>query len=52
MITEDEIKNEIVRISRVLYDRQLITALGGNISGRIPGQMNFGLLQVRYLKAL
>ncbi|MCF3653437.1 MAG: hypothetical protein L2C94_004690 [Aigarchaeota archaeon] len=37
LFSEDEIKEEIIRISKTLYDRSLITALGGNISARIPG---------------
>jgi len=50
LITEDEIKNEIVRISRVLYDRQLITALGGNISGRVPGSNEFWITPSQVFK--
>ncbi len=50
LITEDEIKNEIVRISKVLYDRQLITALGGNISGRVPGSNEFWITPSQVFK--
>jgi len=50
LISEDEIKNEIVRISKVLYDRQLITALGGNISGRVPGSNEFWITPSQVFK--
>jgi len=50
LLTEDEIKNEIVRISKVLYDRQLITALGGNISGRVPGSNEFWITPSQVFK--
>ena len=41
LFSEEEIKNEIIRVSKVLYERQLITALGGSISARIPGAAEF-----------
>ncbi|MCD6235560.1 MAG: class II aldolase/adducin family protein [Thaumarchaeota archaeon] len=50
LISEDEIKNEIIRISKVLYDRQLINALGGNISGRVPGSNEFWITPSQVFK--
>ena len=50
LISEDEIKKEIIRISKVLYDRQLITALGGNISGRVPGSNEFWITPSQVFK--
>jgi len=49
-ITEGEIKNEIVRIAKVLFDRQLISALGGNISGRVPGSNEFWITPSQVFK--
>ena len=50
LISEDEIKNEIIRVSKVLYDRQLINALGGNISGRVPGSNEFWITPSQVFK--
>ena len=50
LISEDEIKDEIIRISKVLYERQMITALGGNISGRIPGSNEFWITPSQVFK--
>lgn len=34
----DNLKQELVRVSRRCYDRNLITATGGNVSCRVPGE--------------
>jgi len=36
MFSEEEIKREIIRVMKVLYTRGLISALGGNVSARLP----------------
>ncbi len=41
MVSEDEIKREIVRVMRALYERGLVSALGGNVSARVPGASEF-----------
>ena len=41
LYTEDELKNEICRVMGTLYKRGLVSALGGNISARIPGANEF-----------
>lgn len=39
--SEEEIKKEIVRVMRALYERGLVSALGGNVSARLPGANEF-----------
>ncbi|MEM3588978.1 MAG: class II aldolase/adducin family protein [Nitrososphaerales archaeon] len=41
LFSEEELKEEIVRIMKTLYDKGLITALGGNVSARFPGASEF-----------
>ncbi|MDT7903205.1 MAG: class II aldolase/adducin family protein [Caldivirga sp.] len=41
LVSEDEIKREIVRVMRALYERGLVSALGGNVSARVPGASEF-----------
>ncbi len=41
MVSEDEIKQEITRVMRALYERGLVSALGGNVSARVPGAGEF-----------
>ncbi len=41
MVSEDEIKQEITRVMRALYERGLVSALGGNVSARVPGASEF-----------
>ncbi|RLE89196.1 MAG: class II aldolase/adducin family protein [Thermoprotei archaeon] len=36
MFSEKELKREIIRVMKVLYERELISALGGNVSARMP----------------
>jgi len=42
LVSEDEIKQEITRVMRALYERGLVSALGGNVSARVPGAGEFG----------
>ncbi len=37
LFSEDEVKTEIIRVMKTLYDRGLVSALGGNVSARLPG---------------
>lgn len=37
LFSEEEVKSEIIRVMKVLYSRGLVSALGGNVSARIPG---------------
>jgi autoinducer 2 (AI-2) kinase len=39
-IAPDDIREELVHIMQELYDAQVITATGGNISVRVPGHQN------------
>ncbi|WP_066796770.1 class II aldolase/adducin family protein [Caldivirga sp. MU80] len=41
LVSEDEIKQEITRVMRALYERGLVSALGGNVSARVPGAGEF-----------
>ena len=41
LFSEEELKEEIIRVMKTLYDRGLVTALGGNVSARIPGSNEF-----------
>jgi len=41
LVSEDEIKQEITRVMRALYERGLVSALGGNVSARVPGASEF-----------
>ncbi len=41
LISEDEIKSEITRVMKALYERGLVSALGGNVSARVPGANEF-----------
>lgn len=36
-MSEDELKEEIARVMRALYERKLVSAEGGNVSARFPG---------------
>ncbi|RLG86130.1 MAG: class II aldolase/adducin family protein [Thermoprotei archaeon] len=40
-VSEDELKEEICRVMKALYQRGLISALGGNVSARVPGAKEF-----------
>ena len=40
-VSEDELKEEICRVMKALYQRGLISALGGNVSARVPGSSEF-----------
>ncbi len=50
LFSEDELKQEIIRVSKTLYERSLITALGGNISARIPGASEFWITPSQVFK--
>jgi L-fuculose-phosphate aldolase len=50
LFSEDELKEEIIRISKTLYERSLITALGGNISARLPGANEFWITPSQVFK--
>lgn len=39
--TEDELKEDICAVMKRLFDRGLISALGGNVSARLPGAREF-----------
>ncbi len=41
LYTEEELKEEICRVMSALYKRGLISALGGNVSARLPGAKEF-----------
>ena len=41
LYTEEELKEEICRVMKALYNRGLVSALGGNVSARIPGSNEF-----------
>ncbi len=40
IFSEEELRFEIIRVMKTLYDRGLVSALGGNVSARIPGSDN------------
>ncbi|MCX8167549.1 MAG: class II aldolase/adducin family protein [Ignisphaera sp.] len=40
-IPEEQIKNDICKVMRNLFNRGLISALGGNVSARIPNSKEF-----------
>ncbi|MEM3921456.1 MAG: class II aldolase/adducin family protein [Fervidicoccaceae archaeon] len=50
LFSEDELKEEIIRVSKTLYERSLITALGGNISARLPGASEFWITPSQVFK--
>jgi L-fuculose-phosphate aldolase len=41
VITEDQLKNDICKVMKNLYNRGLVSALGGNVSSRVPGSSEF-----------
>ena len=41
LFSEEDIKEEICRVMRMLYHRGLISAVGGNVSARMPGSQEF-----------
>jgi L-fuculose-phosphate aldolase len=47
---EEEIKREIIRVIKVLYERGMITALGGNVSARMPGENEFWITPSQVFK--
>ncbi|MEM2674534.1 MAG: class II aldolase/adducin family protein, partial [Candidatus Hadarchaeales archaeon] len=51
LYSEEELKEEIVKTSRILYERGLITAIGGNISARIPGERAFWITPSQLCKS-
>jgi len=50
LFSEKEIKDEIIRFSKVLYEKGLITALGGNISARLPRAGEFWITPSQVFK--
>lgn len=51
LYSEEELREEIVKTSRILYERGLITAIGGNISARIPGENAFWITPSQLCKS-
>ncbi len=51
LYSEEKLKEEIVKTSRVLYEKGLITAIGGNISARIPGGKEFWITPSQLCKS-
>ncbi|HID91080.1 TPA: class II aldolase/adducin family protein [Candidatus Bathyarchaeota archaeon] len=49
--TEDELKEGICEVMRRLFGRGLISALGGNVSARLPGAREFWVTPSRVFKA-
>ena len=41
LVSEEELKEEICRVMKALYQRGLVSALGGNVSARVPGSKEF-----------
>jgi len=41
LIPDEEIKEEVCRVMKALYQRSLISALGGNVSAKAPGAKEF-----------
>ena len=50
LFSEEDIKKEIIRVIKVLYDREMITALGGNVSARMPGENEFWITPSQVFK--
>lgn len=50
LFSEEEIKREIIRVIKVLYERGMITALGGNVSARLPGRNEFWITPSQVFK--
>ena len=48
--SEEELKREITRVTRTLYQRGLINALEGNVSARIPGKDEFWITPSQVFK--
>ena len=40
-LSEEQLKNDICKVMRNLFNRGLVSALGGNVSARIPGSNEF-----------
>lgn len=41
LFDEDEIKRDIIRVMGTLYQKGLVSAMGGNVSARLPGKNEF-----------
>ncbi|MEM0076623.1 MAG: class II aldolase/adducin family protein [Thermoproteota archaeon] len=48
---EEEIKVEICKVMKNLYDRGLVASLGGNVSARVPGKEYFWITPTTKFKA-
>ncbi|MDK6029389.1 class II aldolase/adducin family protein [Ignisphaera sp. 4213-co] len=40
-LSEEQLKNDICKVMRHLFERGLVSALGGNVSARLPGSNEF-----------
>ncbi|MGC9149143.1 MAG: class II aldolase/adducin family protein [Sulfolobales archaeon] len=40
-LSEEQLKNDICKVMRNLFNRGLVSALGGNVSARLPGSNEF-----------
>ena len=49
-LSEDELKNEIVRVMKTLYEKCLVNALAGNVSAREQGAREFWITPSRLFK--
>lgn len=49
-LSEDELKNEIVRVMKDLYEKSLVNALAGNVSARERGAREFWITPSRLFK--
>jgi len=49
-LDQEELKREITRVSKALYQRGLINALEGNVSARIPGKEEFWITPSQVFK--